>query len=188
MPTLILVSATGHKDGFAQWGFIYANQQMVLQEYDLLRFLSGWVGFFKYPGSNRFVNILHYIFEMAFQLLELWFVWFFFSLYLSILCSLYRFWDFSKPNPLLETVEHHTEFTCGLDLSLHKRGQVRARMHLLFNCLLQAGLWSWLGCRTQILNKSPDCSKLLEVSLAEHLSNKPHFRSIFICEAVPCIG
>uniref|UniRef100_A0A8C0UX65 Peroxin-7 n=1 Tax=Cyanistes caeruleus TaxID=156563 RepID=A0A8C0UX65_CYACU len=36
-----------------------------------------------------------------------------------------RFWDFSKPNPLLETVEHHTEFTCGLDLSLHNRGQVR---------------------------------------------------------------
>ncbi|NXL19942.1 PEX7 protein, partial [Setophaga kirtlandii] len=35
-----------------------------------------------------------------------------------------RFWDFSKPNPLLETVEHHTEFTCGLDLSLHNRGQV----------------------------------------------------------------
>lgn len=35
-----------------------------------------------------------------------------------------RFWDFSKPNPLLETVEHHTEFTCGLDLSLHKCGQV----------------------------------------------------------------
>ncbi|KAJ7397772.1 Peroxisomal targeting signal 2 receptor [Pitangus sulphuratus] len=34
-----------------------------------------------------------------------------------------RFWDFSKPNPLLETVEHHTEFTCGLDLSLHNRGQ-----------------------------------------------------------------
>uniref|UniRef100_A0A8B9P1B2 Peroxin-7 n=1 Tax=Apteryx owenii TaxID=8824 RepID=A0A8B9P1B2_APTOW len=35
-----------------------------------------------------------------------------------------RFWDFSKPNPLLETVEHHTEFTCGLDLSLHNCGQV----------------------------------------------------------------
>ncbi|XP_030303581.1 peroxisomal biogenesis factor 7 [Calypte anna] len=35
-----------------------------------------------------------------------------------------RFWDFSNPNPLLETVEHHTEFTCGLDLSLHNRGQV----------------------------------------------------------------
>ncbi|KFO73624.1 Peroxisomal targeting signal 2 receptor, partial [Cuculus canorus] len=35
-----------------------------------------------------------------------------------------RFWDFSKRNSLLETVEHHTEFTCGLDLSLHNRGQV----------------------------------------------------------------
>ncbi|XP_075604320.1 peroxisomal biogenesis factor 7 isoform X1 [Balearica regulorum gibbericeps] len=37
-----------------------------------------------------------------------------------------RFWDFSKRNPLLETVEHHTEFTCGLDLSLHNRGQCAA--------------------------------------------------------------
>ncbi|XP_070595987.1 peroxisomal biogenesis factor 7 [Erythrolamprus reginae] len=35
-----------------------------------------------------------------------------------------RFWDFSKPDPLLETVEHHTEFTCGVDLSLHDLGQV----------------------------------------------------------------
>uniref|UniRef100_A0A5F8GCU4 Peroxin-7 n=1 Tax=Monodelphis domestica TaxID=13616 RepID=A0A5F8GCU4_MONDO len=35
-----------------------------------------------------------------------------------------RFWNFSKPNPLLETVEHHTEFTCGLDLSLHSPTQV----------------------------------------------------------------
>nr|XP_034966470.1 peroxisomal biogenesis factor 7 [Zootoca vivipara] len=35
-----------------------------------------------------------------------------------------RFWDFSKPDPLLETVEHHTEFTCGLDLSLHHPSQV----------------------------------------------------------------
>ncbi|KAF4795669.1 Peroxisomal targeting signal 2 receptor [Turdus rufiventris] len=42
-----------------------------------------------------------------------------------------RFWDFSKPNPLLETVEHHTEFTCGLDLSLHKRGQVKCHMGVM---------------------------------------------------------
>ncbi|XP_007944504.2 peroxisomal biogenesis factor 7 [Orycteropus afer afer] len=35
-----------------------------------------------------------------------------------------RFWNFSKPDPLLETVEHHTEFTCGLDLSLHSPTQV----------------------------------------------------------------
>uniref|UniRef100_A0A8D1V5P0 Peroxin-7 n=1 Tax=Sus scrofa TaxID=9823 RepID=A0A8D1V5P0_PIG len=35
-----------------------------------------------------------------------------------------RFWNFSKPNPLLETVEHHTEFTCGLDLSLQSPTQV----------------------------------------------------------------
>lgn len=49
---------------------------------------------------------------------------------------LYRFWDFSKPNPLLETVEHHTEFTCGLDLSLHKCGQVRDVTNLPFTRLL----------------------------------------------------
>ncbi|XP_043932382.1 peroxisomal biogenesis factor 7 isoform X2 [Protopterus annectens] len=34
-----------------------------------------------------------------------------------------RFWDFSKPESLLETVEHHTEFVYGLDLSLHIPGQ-----------------------------------------------------------------
>nr|XP_008526662.1 PREDICTED: peroxisomal biogenesis factor 7 [Equus przewalskii] len=35
-----------------------------------------------------------------------------------------RFWNFSNPDPLLETVEHHTEFTCGLDLSLQSPTQV----------------------------------------------------------------
>uniref|UniRef100_A0A8C2URU4 Peroxin-7 n=1 Tax=Chinchilla lanigera TaxID=34839 RepID=A0A8C2URU4_CHILA len=35
-----------------------------------------------------------------------------------------RFWNFSKPDPLLETVEHHTEFTCGLDFSLQSPSQV----------------------------------------------------------------
>ncbi|XP_064412120.1 peroxisomal biogenesis factor 7 isoform X2 [Latimeria chalumnae] len=35
-----------------------------------------------------------------------------------------RFWDFSKPESLLEMVEHHTEFVCGLDFSLHLPGQV----------------------------------------------------------------
>ncbi|MEJ1275313.1 peroxisomal biogenesis factor 7 [Cricetulus griseus] len=35
-----------------------------------------------------------------------------------------RFWNFSKPDPLLETVEHHTEFTCGLDLSLQSPTEV----------------------------------------------------------------
>ncbi|VTJ75113.1 Hypothetical predicted protein [Marmota monax] len=35
-----------------------------------------------------------------------------------------RFWNFSKPDPLLETVEHHTEFTCGLDFSLQSPTQV----------------------------------------------------------------
>ncbi|XP_068135593.1 peroxisomal biogenesis factor 7 [Hyperolius riggenbachi] len=35
-----------------------------------------------------------------------------------------RFWDFSKPSPLIETVEHHTEFTCGLDFSILIPGQV----------------------------------------------------------------
>ncbi|KAL6039247.1 hypothetical protein STEG23_024140, partial [Scotinomys teguina] len=35
-----------------------------------------------------------------------------------------RFWNFSKPDPLLETVEHHTEFTCGLDLSLQSPSEI----------------------------------------------------------------
>ncbi|XP_014389409.1 PREDICTED: peroxisomal biogenesis factor 7, partial [Myotis brandtii] len=35
-----------------------------------------------------------------------------------------RFWNFSKPDPLLEIVDHHTEFTCGLDLSLQSPTQV----------------------------------------------------------------
>ncbi|KFO32227.1 Peroxisomal targeting signal 2 receptor, partial [Fukomys damarensis] len=34
-----------------------------------------------------------------------------------------RFWNFSKPDPLLETLEHHTEFTCGLDFSLQSPTQ-----------------------------------------------------------------
>ncbi|XP_063773480.1 peroxisomal biogenesis factor 7 isoform X2 [Pseudophryne corroboree] len=35
-----------------------------------------------------------------------------------------RLWDFTKSSSLLETVEHHTEFTCGLDFSLLIPGQV----------------------------------------------------------------
>uniref|UniRef100_S4RGF4 Peroxin-7 n=1 Tax=Petromyzon marinus TaxID=7757 RepID=S4RGF4_PETMA len=35
-----------------------------------------------------------------------------------------RFWDFQAPVPLLQTVEHHTEFVCGLDFSIHTPGQV----------------------------------------------------------------
>ncbi|CAO2628358.1 Peroxisomal targeting signal 2 receptor [Lemmus lemmus] len=35
-----------------------------------------------------------------------------------------RFWNFSKSDPLLETVEHHTEFTCGLDFSLQSPTEV----------------------------------------------------------------
>lgn len=142
---------------------------------------------FEIPWQQQICQYLtlYFLNGLSIALIVVCLMFFFFSL--SLLYSLYRFWDFSKPNPLLETVEHHTEFTCGLDLSLHNRGQVRAGMNLLFTCLLQP-LWSWLGCRAQILNKSPDCSELLEVSLAECLSNKPHFRSIFICEAVPCTG
>lgn len=44
------------------------------------------------------------------------------KLFLSV--YIHRFWNFSKPEPLLETVEHHTEFTCGLDLSLQSPTQV----------------------------------------------------------------
>ncbi|XP_058470187.1 peroxisomal biogenesis factor 7 [Solea solea] len=36
-----------------------------------------------------------------------------------------RFWDYSQnQQPLLDTLEHHTEFVCGLDFSLHVPNQV----------------------------------------------------------------
>ncbi|KAG7257034.1 hypothetical protein CRUP_035065 [Coryphaenoides rupestris] len=35
-----------------------------------------------------------------------------------------RFWDYNRTPPLLETVEHHSEFVCGLDFSLHTPNQV----------------------------------------------------------------
>lgn len=35
-----------------------------------------------------------------------------------------RFWDFaSQPSPI-ETIQHHTEFVCGVDFNLHIQGQV----------------------------------------------------------------
>lgn len=36
----------------------------------------------------------------------------------------YRFWDYSRDPPLLDTVEHHSEFVCGLDFNLHIPNQV----------------------------------------------------------------
>lgn len=42
------------------------------------------------------------------------------TLYLLFL----RFWDFSKSEPLLETLEHHSEFVCGLDFNFHIPNQV----------------------------------------------------------------
>ncbi|KPP62045.1 peroxisomal biogenesis factor 7-like, partial [Scleropages formosus] len=30
-----------------------------------------------------------------------------------------RFWDFQRAAPLLDTLEHHTEFVCGLDFNMH---------------------------------------------------------------------
>uniref|UniRef100_A0A674P771 Peroxin-7 n=1 Tax=Takifugu rubripes TaxID=31033 RepID=A0A674P771_TAKRU len=35
-----------------------------------------------------------------------------------------RFWDYSRDPPLLDTVEHHSEFVCGLDFNLHIPNQV----------------------------------------------------------------
>ncbi|XP_034756661.1 peroxisomal biogenesis factor 7 [Etheostoma cragini] len=35
-----------------------------------------------------------------------------------------RFWDYSRNQPLLDTVEHHSEFVCGLDFNLHIPNQV----------------------------------------------------------------
>ncbi|CAH1798363.1 unnamed protein product [Owenia fusiformis] len=34
-----------------------------------------------------------------------------------------RLWDFKQPHPI-ETIEHHTEFICGLDWNLHIPGQI----------------------------------------------------------------
>ena len=36
-------------------------------------------------------------------------------------------WDFTKQSTPLETIEHHTEFVCGLDFNLHVPGQVSTR-------------------------------------------------------------
>ena len=35
-----------------------------------------------------------------------------------------RLWNFTTDNPLIETLDHHTEFTCGLDFNLHHPGQI----------------------------------------------------------------
>uniref|UniRef100_A0AAY5EXT0 Peroxin-7 n=1 Tax=Electrophorus electricus TaxID=8005 RepID=A0AAY5EXT0_ELEEL len=35
-----------------------------------------------------------------------------------------RFWDYSRSPALLDTVEHHSEFVCGLDFNLHIPNQV----------------------------------------------------------------
>uniref|UniRef100_A0A671PKA1 Peroxin-7 n=1 Tax=Sinocyclocheilus anshuiensis TaxID=1608454 RepID=A0A671PKA1_9TELE len=40
-----------------------------------------------------------------------------------------RFWDYSKNQPLLETLEHHSEFVCGLDFNLHIPNQVISPKH-----------------------------------------------------------
>lgn len=40
------------------------------------------------------------------------------------LCSAFRFWDYGRNPPLLDTVEHHSEFVCGLDFNLHVPNQV----------------------------------------------------------------
>lgn len=36
-----------------------------------------------------------------------------------------RLWDHSRHQPLLDTVEHHSEFVCGLDFNLHIPNQVK---------------------------------------------------------------
>ncbi|TSP57629.1 Peroxisomal targeting signal 2 receptor [Bagarius yarrelli] len=36
----------------------------------------------------------------------------------------FEFWDFSRSPPLLDTMEHHSEFVCGLDFNLHIPNQV----------------------------------------------------------------
>uniref|UniRef100_A0A3Q1BZZ0 Peroxin-7 n=1 Tax=Amphiprion ocellaris TaxID=80972 RepID=A0A3Q1BZZ0_AMPOC len=46
-------------------------------------------------------------------------------LFMSNICvCVFRFWDLSRNQPLLDTVEHHSEFVCGLDFNLHIPNQV----------------------------------------------------------------
>jgi hypothetical protein len=35
-----------------------------------------------------------------------------------------RLWNWTAPNCLLETIQHHTEFVYGIDFNLHIPGQV----------------------------------------------------------------
>ncbi|TWW68488.1 Peroxisomal targeting signal 2 receptor [Takifugu flavidus] len=46
---------------------------------------------------------------------------------LPLLHSCPRFWDYSRDPPLLDTVEHHSEFVCGLDFNLHIPNQADPR-------------------------------------------------------------
>lgn len=53
-----------------------------------------------------------------------------------------RFWDFaSQPTPL-ETIQHHTEFVCGVDFNLHVQGQVIKCSFLYYvaHCRRKGGL------------------------------------------------
>ncbi|KTF93886.1 hypothetical protein cypCar_00004692 [Cyprinus carpio] len=62
----------------------------------------------------------------------------FYPFYKTILASCsydftVRFWDYSKNQPLLETLEHHSEFVCGLDFNLHIPNQVISLKHTAHN-------------------------------------------------------
>ena len=43
----------------------------------------------------------------------------------------FRIWDTSLQSRAVETLEHHTEFVCGLDFNLHIPGQVMDGWHSL---------------------------------------------------------
>ena len=43
----------------------------------------------------------------------------------------FRIWDTSLQSSAVETLEHHTEFVCGLDFNLHIPGQVMDSWHSL---------------------------------------------------------
>lgn len=44
-----------------------------------------------------------------------------------------RLWNWTAPNCLLETIQHHTEFVYGIDFNLHIPGQVLYLLHCKFN-------------------------------------------------------
>ena len=53
----------------------------------------------------------------------------------SCLFCISRLWDYMKHNHAITTYNHHTEFVCGLDLSLHSNTKVQYNPHYRLSVL-----------------------------------------------------